>query len=368
MKTTAAVVSAAGSAWEIVELDLDGPGPGEVLVRFVAAGLCHSDEHLRDGTLPSRYPMVGGHEGAGVIEAVGAGVDRVAVGDHVVCSFLPSCGHCRYCSTGRQNLCDLGRYVADGCLPDETFRFHLDGADVGGYCMLGTFSERAVISQFSCVRVDADLPLTSAVLVGCGVPTGFGAASSSAEVHHGDTVVVYGVGGIGINAVQGARICGAANVVAVDPVAFKRETAAKLGATHQFATAEEAQEAVTSLTRGQGADVSIVTATTATTELISAAFDIVGKRGQTIIVSLAAPENNISLSSLMLTSYEKTLRGSLFGSCNPQFEIPRMLEMYRSGILELDSLITTRYRLDEVNQGYDDLLNGRNIRGIIVFD
>src|SRR4051794_32113006 len=187
----------AGKPWDIVELDLDAPKAGEVLIRFVASGLCHSDDHLRTGDLPSRYPIVGGHEGAGIVEAVGEGVFDIAVGDHVVCSFLPTCGKCRWCSTGHQNLCDLGAMLLDGCLPDGTFRFHSGEQDLGGMCMLGTFSERSVVSRNSVVKIDDDLPLDKAALVGCGVPTGWGSVVYSAEVRPGETVVIFGIGGGG---------------------------------------------------------------------------------------------------------------------------------------------------------------------------
>ena len=176
--------------------------------------------------------MVGGHEGAGIIEEVGPGVTRLTPGDHVICSFLPVCGHCRCCSTGKSNLCDMGATILDGCLPDGTYRFHAGGEDFGGMCMLGTFSERAMISENSAIKVDPDLPLDKVVLIGCGVPTGFGSAVHAAATEPGDTIAIYGIGGIGINAVQGAALAGARNVIAIDPLANKREMAEKLGATH----------------------------------------------------------------------------------------------------------------------------------------
>ncbi|OBY30426.1 NDMA-dependent alcohol dehydrogenase [Mycolicibacter kumamotonensis] len=368
MKTTAAVLLEPGKPFEIMELDLDGPGPGEVLIRYVAAGLCHSDLHLTDGDLPPRYPIVGGHEGAGIIEDVGPGVTKVAPGDHVVCSFIPSCGTCRYCATGRQSLCDMGATILDGCMPDGTFRFRGAGKEFGAMCMLGTFSERAVISEHSVVKIDDWLPLETAVLVGCGVPTGWGAAAYAGNVRPGDIAVIYGVGGIGINAVQGALHSGAKYVIAVDPVAFKRETALKFGATHAFSSATEAAEKAYELSWGQGADQAIVTVGTVDEDVISAAFDIVGKGGTVIVVGLASPEKlTVHLSGMMLTLMEKTIKGSLFGSANPQYDIVRLLRLYDAGQLNLDELITTRYRLEDVNQGYQDLRDGKNIRGIITY-
>ncbi|WP_227982609.1 NDMA-dependent alcohol dehydrogenase [Nocardia spumae] len=367
MKTTAAVLLEPGKPFELMELELDGPGPGEVLIRYTAAGLCHSDLHLTDGDLPPRYPIVGGHEGSGIIEEVGPGVTKVAPGDHVVCSFIPNCGTCRYCSTGRQNLCDMGATILDGCMPDGTFRFHSGGKDFGAMCMLGTFSERATISQHSVVKVDDWLPLETAVVVGCGVPTGWGSAVYSGNVRAGDITVIYGIGGLGINSVQGAVHAGAKYVVVVDPVDFKRETALKMGATHAFSTSEEAAAKVGELSWGQGADQAIITVGTVTEQVVSAAFDIVGKGGIVVVTGLADPAKaTIHVSGAMLTLNEKTIKGTLFGSANPQYDIVRLLRLYDSGQLKLDELITTRYRLEDINQGYQDLRDGKNIRGVVI--
>jgi S-(hydroxymethyl)glutathione dehydrogenase/alcohol dehydrogenase len=369
MKTRAAILREVGKQWEVTELDLDPPKAEEVLVRFVAAGLCHSDDHLRTGDIPVRYPIVGGHEGAGVVEEVGAGVSRLKPGDHIVCSFLPACGHCRFCARGQTNLCDLGALLVDNCLPDGTFRFHSGGEDLGQMCLLGTFSQWATLSQHSCIKVDDDLPLETVALVGCGVPTGFGTSVNAGGVRPGDTVVIYGIGGVGINAVQGAAIAGAANIVAVDPLAYKREVAEQFGATHAAANAEQAQQLVTELTRGVGADEALVTVGVVTEDVIDAAFAVVRKHGTVIVTGLAGPgKKNISLSSFELTLFQKRLEGALFGGGNPFDDIPLMLDLYRAGKLKLDELITTRYRLDDVNQGYQDLLDGKNIRGLLVHE
>jgi NDMA-dependent alcohol dehydrogenase len=369
MKTRAAVLRDLGKDWEVTELELDPPKDGEVLIRFVAAGLCHSDDHLRTGDIPVRYPIVGGHEGAGIVEETGAGVSRVKPGDHVVCSFLPVCGHCRFCARGQTNLCDLGALLFDNCLPDGTFRFHGGGEDFGQMCLLGTFSQRAVVSEHSCVKIDDDLPLETAALVGCGVPTGWGTAVNAGGVRPGDTTVIYGIGGVGINAVQGAVFAGASNVIAVDPLARKTEAAASLGATHTAANAEEAQEIITEVTRGVGADQALVTVGVVTEEVIAAAFAAIRKRGTVVITGIAGPgKNTIQLPSFELTVMEKRIQGALFGGGNPFDEIPRMLELYRAGRLKLDELVTTRYRLEDVNQGYRDLLDGRNVRGLLIHE
>jgi S-(hydroxymethyl)glutathione dehydrogenase/alcohol dehydrogenase len=369
MKTRAGVVYEPGKRIEVEELDLDGPREGEVLIRYTHAGLCHSDIHIAHGDLAARLPMVLGHEGAGIIEEVGPGVTRVAPGDHVVCSFIPSCGVCRYCATGRQSICDLGATILEGSLPGGRFAFTGPRGEYGGMCMLGTFSQYGVISQTSAVKVDDDLPLDKAVLVGCGVPTGWGSAVNTANVAPGDTVAIYGIGGIGINAVQGARYAGAKNVVAIDPLENKREKAMELGATHAFATAEEAQEAITEMTRGQGADSAILTVDLMTAEVVAAGFNAIGKGGIVVVTGLNKIElPTVQLSGSILTLFRKTVKGSLFGDCNPTTDIPKILGLYQAGDLKLDEIITRTYTLDEVNEGYDDLLAGQNVRGVIVHE
>src|SRR5215471_10624818 len=369
MKTRAAVLRDMGKDWEIIELDLDPPREGEVLIRFAASGLCHSDDHLRTGDIPVRYPIVGGHEGAGVVEEVGAGVSRLKPGDHIVCSFLPTCGHCRFCASGMTNLCDLGALFVDNCLPDGTFRFHGDGGDFGQMCLLGTFSQRSVVSEHSCVKIDDDLPLETVALVGCGVPTGWGTAVNAGDVRPGETVVVYGIGGVGINAVQGAAFAGAQHIIAVDPLANKREAAEQFGATHSAPDAAQAQELATDLTRGVGADKALMTMGVVTQEAVDAAFAVIRKGGTVVVTGLNGPGvKNIQIPSFELTLFQKRIHGALFGSGNPFDDIPKMLELYRSGHLKLDELVTSKYRLDEVNQGYRDLTWGKNLRGVMIID
>src|SRR3954451_2540556 len=286
MKTKAAVVYEPGKRIEIEELDLDGPKEGEVLIRYTHAGLCHSDVHVAHGDLEARLPMVLGHEGAGIIEEVGPGVTRVKVGDHVVCSFIPNCGTCRYCASGQQSICDMGATILEGYLPGERFPITGPRGQYGAMCMIGTFSQYGVIHQNSVVKVDDDLPLDKAVLVGCGVPTGWGAAVNTAKVQAGDTVAVFGIGGIGINAVQGARMAGAKNIVAIDPLENKREKAMELGATHAFASTDEAMQALPDMTRGQGADSAILTVDLMTAEVVEAGLNAIGKGGTVVVTGL----------------------------------------------------------------------------------
>jgi S-(hydroxymethyl)glutathione dehydrogenase/alcohol dehydrogenase len=371
MRTRAAVIREPGKPWEVTELELDEPRAGEVRIKFAASGMCHSDEHVRTGDATGRLPMVGGHEGAGVVEAIGPDVTRVRPGDHVVCSFIPACGTCRYCSTGRQNLCDEGAQMQTGLLSDGTVRFHDDaGEDLGGFCMLGTFAERSVVSQASCVKIDDDIPFEIAALVGCGVPTGWGTSVYAAGVRADDTVVVFGAGGVGANAVQGARYAGARHIVVVDPVAFKREKAVEFGATHVFADAAEAHEAVIQLTRGQLADHAICTVGVLTPEVVSQAAAIVGKGGQVTITSVGkSTEKHVQVAANgMLVGYQRRIQGHVFGMCNPLHDIPRLLDLYRTGRIKLKELITRRYGLDEINTGYQDLADGKIIRGVLVHD
>ncbi|HEX6470080.1 MAG TPA: NDMA-dependent alcohol dehydrogenase [Streptosporangiaceae bacterium] len=370
MKTQAAILRKPGTPWEVAELELDPPKDGEVLVRFVAAGLCHSDEHIRAGEAPIRMPLVGGHEGAGIVEEVGPGVTRVAPGDHIVCSFVPVCGQCAYCSSGRQGLCDAGRNVAVGCLNDDTFRFHAGGEDYGGMCMLGTFSQYAVLTEWSCVKIDSAAPLDLAALVGCGVPTGWGSAVRAADVRAGETAVIFGIGGVGINAVQGARLAGAQYIVAVDPVEFKRQKALELGATHAAADAAAAQELVTELNGPRLADKAIITVGALTGEVIAQATSIVGKGGVVMITSVGnfAEMRMSDVSPGALVGPQRTIKGALMGSVNPLYDIPRLVNLYQSGHLKLSELVTRRYRLDEINDGFRDMLDGKNIRGVLVHD
>src|SRR5438552_2423674 len=288
MTTRAAVLHQPGTDWEITELDLDPPKEYEVLIRYKAAGLCHSDEHIRaEGGSHIRFPLVGGHEGAGIVEAVGPGVTRVQPGDHVVTSYIPACGKCRYCSTGHQNLCDRGLYAGVGCLQDETFRFHRSGEDYGGFCALGTFSDHTVVSEFSCVRIDDDIPFEVACLVGCGVTTGWCSAVRAGEARAGETVVILGVGGVGSSAVQGARYAGAVNVIAIDPLPFKLEMARRLGATYTATSVDEARERIWELTHGQMADLAVVTVGVLEPEITEAAISLIGKAGRVVLTSVS---------------------------------------------------------------------------------
>ena len=382
MKSRAAVLHGVGQEWQIEEIEVDAPKTHEVIVEWKAAGLCHSDEHMVTGDMvppeevwplmgiDDMWPVVGGHEGAGVIAEVGPGVTSVSVGDHVSASFVPSCGRCRYCSTGRQNLCDAGAGAfLKGMITDGTSRHHLaDGsADPMLYAKLGTFSKYSCVSEDQVIKVDSDLPLDAVALVSCGVATGWGSATNRAAVAAGDTVVVVGIGGIGINAVQGAAMAGARHVIAVDPIEFKREKAMEFGASHSFTSMEEAMPAVMELTQGRMADKVIMTPGVMYGDLMALGTQLAGKGG-TIVVTAVAPMNQTesSVNLFELAMWNKEIKGTIFGSLNPRADIPRLLDLYRDGQLKLDELITNRYSLDEINDGYQAMRDGTNIRGVIV--
>jgi S-(hydroxymethyl)glutathione dehydrogenase/alcohol dehydrogenase len=386
MKCRAAVLHGLDQQWQIEELTVDPPKAGEVLVKWAVAGLCHSDEHFVTGDmvppaqmleaagLPPFFPIIGGHEGAGVVVEVGSGVTSVQAGDHVSASFIPSCGRCRYCSTGRQNLCDAGAgAMQNGMITDGTSRHWVtvNGEQVPVKLMakLGTFAEYTCVAEASVIKVDADLPLSAVALVSCGVATGWGSATKRADVRPGDTVVVVGIGGIGMNAVQGAVAAGAKRVIAVDPVEFKREKAMEFGATHTFASMDEAFPAVTEMTYGQMADKVIMTPGVMYGDMMRLGTGLAGKGG-TIVVTAVAPitQTESSVNLFELAMWNKEIKGTIFGSLNPRSDIPALLGLYREGQLKLDELITRTYTLDQINEGYDDMRTGKNIRGVIVYD
>ncbi|HQZ36557.1 MAG TPA: NDMA-dependent alcohol dehydrogenase [Ilumatobacteraceae bacterium] len=382
MKCKAAVLHGLGQQWQVQDITVDPPKAGELLVQWKAAGMCHSDEHFVTGDmvppaemmaaagLPPFFPIVGGHEGAGIVVEVGPGVMSVQPGDHVSASFIPSCGRCRYCSTGRQNLCDAGAgTMQNGMITDGTSRHFLGDEPLKLMAKLGTFSQYSTVAEASVIKVDDDLPMDVVALVSCGVATGWGSATTRADVRPGDTVVVVGVGGIGINAVQGAAMAGAKRVIAVDPVEFKREKAMEFGATHTYASMEEAMPAISELTWGQMADKVIMAPGVLYGDMMQLGTAMAGKGG-TIVVTAIAPitQTESSVNLFELAMWNKEIKGTIFGSLNPRNDIPKLLGLYREGQLKLDELITRRYTLDQINDGYEAMRSGENIRGVIMYD
>ncbi|MEM9200337.1 MAG: NDMA-dependent alcohol dehydrogenase [Actinomycetota bacterium] len=364
MKTRAAVAYEVNAPWVVEEFEINDPGPEEILVKMSYAGLCHSDEHIRLGDFTDgALPMVCGHEGSGVVQAVGDHVRGFAVGDHVAASFIPSCGRCPSCADGMQYLCDNGAEIMAG-----TDKFFGPRGPVKAMSGIGTFSEYAVVHENSIVPVGDWYPLEAVSLCSCGVATGWGSAVNVADVRAGDTVVIIGTGGIGVNAVQGAAMAGAANIIAVDPIEMKREFAQTMGATHAVASIEDAAPLVDELSWGRGANSVIITVGDATSDLFAPAMAMVGKGGGLTLTSLSdMMQNEISLNTVDLAMSGKHLHGSIYGYCNPRADIPRLLRLYDQGKLKLDELVTQTYALEDINEGYRALHEGEIIRGLIDF-
>jgi len=371
MLTRGAVITEAPGTYQVVDLEVDDPRQGEIQVEMVASGLCHSDDHVATGDIPvGVYPFCGGHEGAGVVRAVGPHTPDWQEGDHVVFSFLPSCGRCTWCSRGMQNLCDLGATLLMGSRWDDptSFRLSHEGRPVGQMCGISTFAQVTTVAVDSAIKVADDIPLDKACLVGCGVGTGWGSAINSAEVRPGDVVVVMGVGGIGINAVQAAAYVGASRVIAVDPVELKRSKALELGATDAVGSMEEATELAQSLTNGQGADSAIVTVGVTKGEHLGQALASIRKAGTVVVTGLGnIAEIGAPISLADITLFQKRIQGSLFGASNPKADVLTLLRLYSEGHLKLDELVTRTYKLDEVALGYEDMHAGKNLRGVIVY-
>jgi NDMA-dependent alcohol dehydrogenase len=371
MKTKGALLWGIDQPWTVEEIEVGDPVAGEVTVQLAASGLCHSDEHLVTGASPlPSFPAIGGHEGAGIVTKVGAGVTSLKEGDHVVLAFIPACGKCVPCSSGHQNLCDFGMFLLTGqSIADGTNRVRTAKGDpVIPMCLLGTFSPYVTVHEASAVKIDDDIPLDKAALVGCGVTTGWGSATTVADVRPGETVVIMGAGGVGMNSVQGAAAAGARHVVVIDPVGFKRDQALKFGATHVFEKAGEAQEALVELTRGTMAQKAIITVGDIQGEDVEIAMNLIGKGGRVVVTGMGNAMNmDVTLNLFMFTLLQKDLQGAIFGGSNPRREIPYLLNLYKDGKLKLDELITTRYRLEDINQGYADMKAGTNIRGLIEY-
>jgi S-(hydroxymethyl)glutathione dehydrogenase/alcohol dehydrogenase len=346
----------------IEELELDPPKAGEILVRMAASGVCHSDLHVVQGIHPTELPVVLGHEGAGVVEEVGPGVDGLEPGDHVLLTWLPYCGRCRHCARGWPNRCENVAWY-DATMEDGTCRFHRDGARIHHY-NTSSFSERSVVPARTAIPVDRDLSLTELALMGCAVMTGVGAVLNTARVRPGDTVAVVGCGGVGLNVVQGAKIAGATTIVAVDVVAGKLDLAQELGATHGVdASSEDAVEMVRELSHG---GVDHVFEALGRTETIETALALAGRGGQTVLIGMAPPDARIQLDALTTTLEERCVRGSWYGSCVPRRDFPLLVELYRAGRLRLDPLIAT-CDLDDVNDAFRRMEAGETARSVIVY-
>jgi alcohol dehydrogenase len=349
----------------IREVELAGPGQGEVLVRIVAAGLCHSDLSVIDGNRPRPLPMVLGHEAAGVVEALGAGVDDLAIGDHVVFVFVPSCGTCECCSDGRPALCIPGAAAnGAGVLLAGGRRLSEIGHDLNHHLGVSAFADHATVSRRSLVKVDKDLAFEHAALFGCAVLTGVGAVMNGAKVHPGDRVAVIGLGGVGMAALLGARAAGAEQIVAVDISRAKLDIALSLGATDAFlATDDGVVESIRQATRG-GVDHAIELA--GSVAALQLGYQIAKRGGELTTGGLPAPTATLPIPAVNLVADEKTVRGSYLGSCVPARDIPRFVRLFHRGLLPVDKLLSKVMPLSEINTGFDLLRDGSLIRGVVL--
>jgi S-(hydroxymethyl)glutathione dehydrogenase/alcohol dehydrogenase len=364
----AALVTEVKQPVRVEKLTLEAPRAGEVLVRVAACGVCHSDYHLLSGATKHPLPVVPGHEGAGVVEAVGEGVTLVQEGDHVVLNWAPSCGRCFYCLRGKPNLCStfVGPLWA-GVMLDGTPRLSWQGQPVFHYSGLSAFAERTVVPQESCVVIRRDVPLAVAALVGCAVTTGVGAVLYTAQVQPGDRVVVLGCGGIGLSILLGAQLAGAQQIIAVDRSARKLEYARSLGATDVIVAGEgDTVEAVRRLTDGRGADVSFEAVGVAA--LQTACVEMTRPGGKAVLVGLTAMGSETVFSGATLVRQEKQVLGSYYGTANTTRDFPLILDLYMAGRLNLGALVSETYPLAEINRAFEVMLAGDMARGVVVFE
>lgn len=372
MKTRAAVLYEKGlprpytdsQPLKIEELELDDPGPGEVLVRVAAAGLCHSDLSTINGDRPRPTPMAIGHEAAGVVEALGPEVHDLEPGDHVVIVFVPSCGHCRYCAEGRPALCEPAAIAnTRGSLLSGAHRLHRNGKTILHHLGVSAFSEYAVMSQRSLVKIDPSVPLEHAALFGCAVLTGVGAAVNTAQVRPGTSVAVLGLGGVGLNAVLGAKVAGAARIVGIDMLDDKFALAQELGATDTFNAGDgNVVEKVREATEG-GVDYAIEVA--GSEKALELAYRVTRRGGVTVTAGLAHPDRHISLQQAGIVGEERTLKGSYVGSCVPRRDLPRFLDLFMRGALPVDKVLSRTIQLDEINEAFDRLADGHVVRQVL---
>jgi alcohol dehydrogenase len=372
MRIRAAILANLGAArpykdsrpLEVTEVELDPPSAGEVLVRIKAAGLCHSDLSVINGDRPRVMPMALGHEAAGVVETVGPGVTSVAPGDHVVMVFVPSCGHCVPCATGRPALCEPGNAANGmGTLLGGGRRLHAGSTTINHHLGISAFAEAAVVSEKSIVKIDSSLPFDEAALFGCAVLTGMGAVVNTAQVKAGDSVAIVGMGGVGFSALMAAAAAGAREIIAIDLLDAKLDTSKQLGATAVYNARDDKVAEVVKANHPR-IDVAIETAGSA--RALELAYKITGRGGMTVTAGLANPAHDIKIQQVSLVAEERTLKGSYVGSCVPLRDIPIYVAMYRAGRLPINRLLTERVKLDGLNEAFDRLAEGNTIRQVLV--
>jgi NDMA-dependent alcohol dehydrogenase len=364
MKTRAAVLYGRNQPFRIEEVELDPPGPGEVLVEMAAGGVCHSDWHVVDGVIEKELPMILGHEGSARVQEIGEGVRLVKPGDPVILSWIPDCGHCHYCASGRSNLCDGRQPYSEGTLGNGIIRFHKNGQRIRHFNGVSSFSQYAVVPERGTVPVDARVPLDKAALIGCAVSTGVGAVIFTARVMPGSTMAVFGAGGVGLNAIQGGAIVNAARVIAVDVNPHKLALAREFGATDVIDAREtDPVAAIQELTGGQGVEYSFEAI--GRPETVRQAFECLRKGGTAVAIGIAPKGALISIPPQHLVYGERRLMGSFYGSTRPRADFARFVDLYLAGRLKLDQLVTREWRLDQINEAFAAMNAGEVARGII---
>jgi NDMA-dependent alcohol dehydrogenase len=367
MRARAAVLFEVGGGLQLREVTVAEPRAGEVRIRMAAAGVCHSDLHVMTGHLGAPLPAILGHEGAGVVADVGPGVTSVRPGDHVIPLWRFSCGDCEHCTDARPALCAAGLQIRmTGRLLDGTTRFTLEGRDLGHFAGVSSFAEYTVVPERAVVKIPADLPLDRAALLGCAVITGVGAVFNAARVRPGSRVAVWGTGGVGLNAVQGAALAGAEQIIAVDLLEAKLALARQFGATHTVNASDGDPVAeVRALTGGRGVDYALEVVGSPRT--IRQAYDALAKRGVAVVVGVAPFTAEVAVPIMSLVFEERVLTGSVYGSSRPRQDLLRLIALYRAGKLKLDELLTRRYPFAAINEAYAALERGEVARSVVTF-
>jgi S-(hydroxymethyl)glutathione dehydrogenase / alcohol dehydrogenase len=359
-----AVVATELNKFSVENVDLDPPKIGEVLIKMKATGVCHSDLSMINGTIPTPFPTVLGHEGAGIVEQVGEGVTHVKPGDHVVLAFVPQCGECFHCIHDEPYLCNVGK--PDGNLLDGTSRATMGGESISVMTFLGNMAEYAVVPSICVVAIEKDVSFQAAALVGCGVTTGVGAAIKTARVPPGATVAVVGCGGVGLSVIQGCRIAGARRIIAVDLSAEKMEMARSFGATDTVTPGGNTVKEIMGMTNGIGVDFAFEVIGLPST--IETCVKLARRGGTAILVGVGSMSERFSVNALVLPLTSKTIQGCMYGSVNFKTDFPMYLDFYRRGLLDLDNMVSRTYTIDEAPQAFADLEAGGNARGVILYD
>jgi NDMA-dependent alcohol dehydrogenase len=366
MKIKAAVLYELGGRLEVEDIELAAPKDGEVLVKVAAAGVCHSDISVIDGVIPFPLPVVLGHEGSGVVESVGPGVDHVQSGDHVIFSFIPACGECFYCLRGMTNLCEPALRLGGNLFDGTTRLTNGKGASLNHFSSTSCFAEYTVVPQQGVINIDPDVPLDVVALIGCCVTTGAGAVFNTAKVPPGSSVAVFGCGGVGLSIVQGAAISGAHPVIALDLWQERLDLAMELGATHTInASTEDGTRVIRELTGGKGVDFAFEAI--GNPDTFSQAYRSIHWGGTCVCVGVPAADAKLTFDSRLIMQ-ERTIKGSLYGSSNPKVDFVNLVALYSAGKLKLDQMITGRFPLERINGAFEDLRKGIGVRSVIVFD